>query len=85
MKFSALVLSNFKRHKLRTILTILSIMVAFILFAYLAAIRNAFRFGTSVAGANRLVVRHRVTLIQPLPQSYERRIEQIDGVADATQ
>ncbi|HYO75749.1 MAG TPA: ABC transporter permease [Thermoanaerobaculia bacterium] len=85
MKFGALVLSNFKRHKLRTILTILSIVVAFILFAYLAAIRNAFQFGASVAGANRLVVRHRVTLIQPLPQSYERRIEQIAGVADATQ
>jgi len=85
MKFAAVVLSNFKRHKLRTILTILSIMVAFILFAYLAAIRNAFSFGASVAGANRLVVRHRVTLIQPLPQSYERRIEQIPGVADATQ
>ena len=85
MKFALLVLSNFKRHKLRTILTVLSIMVAFILFAYLSAIRNAFRFGTSIAGANRLVVRHRVTLIQPLPQSYERRIEQIEGVADATQ
>ncbi|HYI09993.1 MAG TPA: ABC transporter permease [Thermoanaerobaculia bacterium] len=85
MKFVALVLSNFKRHKLRTTLTILSIIVAFILFAYLAAIRNAFQFGVSVAGANRLVVRHRVTLIQPLPQSYERRIEQIKGVTDATQ
>ena len=85
MKYAALVLSNFKRHKLRTVLTILSIVVAFILFAYLAAIRNAFQFGVSVAGANRLVVRHRVTLIQPLPQSYERRIEQIPGVADATQ
>jgi putative ABC transport system permease protein len=60
-------------------------VVAFILFAYLAAIRNAFQFGASVAGANRLVVRHRVTLIQPLPQSYERRIEQVPGVADATQ
>jgi putative ABC transport system permease protein len=85
MKYVALVLANFKRHKTRTILTLLSIMVAFILFAYLAAIRNAFQFGTSVAGANRLVVRHRVTLIQPLPQAYERRIEQIPGVADATQ
>lgn len=85
MKYAALILSNFKRHKLRTVLTILSILVAFILFAYLAAIRNAFAFGASVAGANRLVVRHRVTLIQPLPQSYERRIEQIKGVADATQ
>lgn len=85
MKYVALVLSNFKRHRTRTILTILSILVAFILFAYLAAIRNAFRFGTSVAGANRLVTRHRVTLIQPLPQSYERQIEQIRGVKDATQ
>jgi putative ABC transport system permease protein len=85
MKYAQLVLSNFKRHKTRTILTVLSIIVAFILFAYLAAIRNAFRFGTSLAGANRLVVRHRVTLIQPLPQSYERRIEQISGVADASQ
>jgi putative ABC transport system permease protein len=85
MKYAVLVLSNFKRHKTRTILTLLSIVVAFVLFAYLAAIRNAFRFGTSVAGANRLVTRHRVTLIQPLPQAYERRIEQIRGVKDATQ
>jgi putative ABC transport system permease protein len=85
MKYVALVLSNFRRHKLRTTLTILSIIVAFVLFAYLAAIRNAFSFGSSVAGANRLVVRHRVTLIQPLPKSYERQIEQIRGVKDATQ
>jgi putative ABC transport system permease protein len=85
MKYVALVLSNFRRHKLRTTLTILSIIVAFVLFAYLAAIRNAFHFGSSVAGANRLVVRHRVTLIQPLPKSYERQIEQIRGVKDATQ
>ena len=85
MKYIPLILSNFKRHRTRTILTILSIMVAFVLFAYLAAIRNGFRFGTSVAGANRLVTRHRVTLIQPLPQSYERQIEQIRGVKDATQ
>lgn len=83
MKYAALILSNFKRHKTRTVLTLLSTMVAFILFAYLGAISNAFRFGTSVAGANRLVVRHRVSLIQPLPQNYERRIEQIAGVDDA--
>ena len=85
MKYIPLILSNFKRHKTRLILTMLSIVVAFVLFAYLAAIRNAFRFGTSVACANRLVTRHRVTLIQPLPQAYERRIEQIRGVKDATQ
>jgi putative ABC transport system permease protein len=85
MKFALLVLSNFKRHKLRTLLTILSIVVAFVLFAYLAAIRKAFDMGVSVAGANRLIVRHKISLIQPLPQSYEAQIETIDGVADATQ
>jgi len=85
MKYAALILSNFKRHKLRTALTILSIVVAFVLFAYLAAIRTAFSMGVSVAGANRLIVRHKISLIQPLPQAYEAQIEQIDGVADATQ
>lgn len=84
MKFARLILSNFKRHKLRTILTILSIMIAFVLFAYLAAIRTAFSYGVSMAGADRLIVRHKVSIIQLLPSSYEQEIERIDGVADAT-
>jgi putative ABC transport system permease protein len=84
MKFLRLVLPNFKRHKLRTLLTILSVIVAFVLFAYLGAIRNAFSFGVSVAGADRLIVRHKVSLIQLLPQSYEAEIERVEGVSDAT-
>lgn len=84
MKFIRLVLPNFKRHKLRTLLTILSVIVAFVLFAYLGAIRNAFSFGVSVAGADRLIVRHKVSLIQLLPQSYEQEIERVPGVSDAT-
>jgi len=84
MKFTRLLLSNFKRHKTRTILTILSIMVAFVLFAYLGAIRTAFDYGASIAGVDRLVVRHKISLIQLLPASYEADIERIDGVADAT-
>lgn len=85
MKYVGLVFANFKRHRLRLTLTILSIIVAFVLFAYLAAIRKAFDMGVSVAGANRLIVRHKISLIQPLPQNYETQIESIDGVADATQ
>lgn len=84
MKFLALLLANFRRHKLRTLLTVLSITVAFILFSYLAAIAKAFEMGVEVAGADRLVVRHRVSIIQTLPESYEAQIEQIDGVEDAT-
>jgi putative ABC transport system permease protein len=84
MKFARLVWANLKRKKIRTLLTLASILVAFILFGYLAAIRVALSAGIDVAGADRLVVRHKVSIIQPLPGSYEADIEQIPGVAEAT-
>jgi putative ABC transport system permease protein len=71
------------RKKLRTLLTLLSILVAFLLFGYLGAIRQGFSQGIDVAGLDRLIVRHKVSIIQLLPQAYESRIEQIDGVEDA--
>ena len=80
MKFLALVFSNLKRKKLRTTLTLLSIFVAFLLFGFLSAIKAAFLAGVDLAGADRLIVRHKVSLIQPLPQSYEAKIEAIPGV-----
>ncbi|HKR62810.1 MAG TPA: ABC transporter permease [Thermoanaerobaculia bacterium] len=84
MKYARLLFANFKRHKLRTALTILSILVAFVLFAYLVAFRAAFQMGVTMAGADRLIVRHKVSLIQLLPQSYEAEIERVPGVTDAT-
>ena len=84
MKFLHLLWANLRRKKTRTILTMLSILIAFVLFGYLVTIDHAMEMGVSAAGADRLVVRHKVSLIQPLPQSYEARIEQIEGVADAT-
>jgi putative ABC transport system permease protein len=83
MKYLVLVLANLKRHKLRTVLTMLSILVAFLLFGYLAAIRTAFTAGIDVADLDRLIVRHKVSLIQLLPESYEARMEQVDGVEQA--
>lgn len=80
MKYLRLVLANFKRRRLRALLTGLSIMVAFILFGYLAAVRVAFNQGVSVAGLDRLVVRHKVSIIQLLPSSYGDRMRRIDGV-----
>ena len=84
MKYLYLVWSNLKRKKMRSILTILSIMVAFMLFGYLGAIRQGFSQGIDVAGVDRLIVRHKVSIIQLLPEAYESRIEQVDGVIDAT-
>jgi putative ABC transport system permease protein len=83
MKYFYLVFSSLKRKKLRTLLTILSIMVAFVLFGYLTAIRQAFDAGVEVAGADRLIVRHKVSIIQLLPESYEDKIERLEGVDNA--
>ncbi len=84
MKFLTLIWSNLKRKKLRTTLTILSIVVAFVLFGLLGAIRQALVGGVNMADADRLIVRHKVSIIQNLPASYEPRMERIEGVASAT-
>jgi putative ABC transport system permease protein len=84
MKFAHLVWSNLRRKKTRTVLTLLSIVVAFVLFGFLSAIKQALTGGVSLEGANRLIVRHKVSIIQMLPQSYQQRMERIPGVALAT-
>ena len=84
MKFLFLVFSNLRRKKLRTTLTLLSIFVAFLLFGILCTIKEAFLGGVNIAGADRLIVRHRVSLIQPLPQSYEAKIAAVPGVEAVT-
>jgi putative ABC transport system permease protein len=83
MGMAHLVLASLRRRPLRTALTILSIAVAFILFAHLAAIQRAFEFGADVAGVNRLVVRNTLG-VRLLPLRYESQIEEIDGVVEAT-
>jgi putative ABC transport system permease protein len=84
MKFFHLVWGNLLRRKLRTSLTLLSILVAFVLFGFLCAIKQALVGGVALAGADRLIVRHKVSLIQLLPESYLARMERIPGVAAAT-
>ena len=83
MRFLHLIWGNLKRKKVRTLLTLASIMVAFLLFGFLAATRQALSQGVDVAGADRLVVRHKVSIIQLLPESYEARMERIEGIEDA--
>jgi len=81
MKFLFLIWSNLKRKKLRTILTLLSILVAFVLFSLLSALKLALAGGVVMADANRLIVRHRVSFIQPLPYAYMARMARIPGVS----
>lgn len=80
MKYLPLLFANLKRHKLRTVLTMCAIVVAFLLFGILAAVNKAFNAGVDLAGEERLILRNKVTLIQPLPIAYKGRIEAVDGV-----
>ena len=82
MKFLYLVWSSLKRKKLRTSLTILSVFVAFMLFGFLCAIKEAFTAGVSMANADRLIVRHKVSLIFNLPSYYKQKIQAIPGVKE---
>jgi len=84
MKYFRLVWKNVWRKKIRTSLTILSVFVAFLLFALLSALGFAFRGGVDVADAERLVVIHKVSLVNLLPMSYLNRIASTEGVASVT-
>jgi putative ABC transport system permease protein len=84
MKFLPLLWSNLWRKKIRTIFTLLSIFVAFLLFGLLMTIRTAFSLGVDIAGLDRLVLIHKVSLIMPLPISYLSRLQTTPGVEMAT-
>ena len=84
MKFFHLIWCNLKRKKLRTSLTLLSIVVAFVLFGFLSAIQQALVGGVALAGADRLIVREKVSIINLLPVSYEARMDRIPGVDFST-
>ena len=84
MRFLPFILRNLRRKKTRTILTVGSIAVALFLFGLLVTIETGLNAGVDVAGADRLVVRNRISLIQPLPLSYQQRLRQISHVQEAT-
>ena len=84
MKYRHLLVSSLFRKKIRTTLTVGSFAVALFLFGLLAVVRGAFNQGLDVAGADRLVVVNKVSIIQPLPMSYKDRLAQIPGVKAVT-
>jgi putative ABC transport system permease protein len=84
VRFRGLIFANLFRKKVRLLLTIGSFAVALFLFAFLAVVKSAFSRGTEVAGADRLVIKSRVGLMQTLPISYQEKILTIPGVKAVT-
>lgn len=84
MKYFGFIWRNVWRKKIRTSLTMLSVFVAFLLFALLSAIGYAFKSGEDAADAERLIVIDKITLINPLPFAYKNRIAATEGVHSVT-
>jgi putative ABC transport system permease protein len=84
MKYAPLIWAMLWRKKLRTLLTILSIMVAFLLFGMLHGINAAFDQTIERSNVNRLIVTNRIAFTESLPFSYLQEIESIPGVARVT-
>jgi len=80
MRVLKLIYKNMLRHKLRTTLTVLGIAVAVTSFGLLRTVVTAWYSGVESSAANRLITRHSVSFIFPLPFSYRDRISMIDGV-----
>ncbi len=80
MKYLSLIWASLFRSKTRTLLTLLSVVAAFLLFGMLDAVRVAFNAGGSVAGADRLVVASRLSITQMLPYRLGKQIEAVPGV-----
>lgn len=85
MKYLHLIWAALFRRKTRTILTLVSIIAAFLLFGMLDAVRTSFnQAGQSANGAERLQTGSKLSFIQTLPQSLEAQIAQVPGVKMVT-
>lgn len=85
MKYLHLIWAGLFRRKTRTILTLVSIVTAFLLFGLLDAIRVSFeQVGQSANGAARLQTSSKLSFIQTLPVSLLARIEAVPGVKQVT-
>lgn len=76
-----LVTKNLAKHKLRFVLTVLSLAVAIFLLCVLRSLVVALNAGVADAAANRVIVQSKVSLFVQLPQSYGPKLAHVDGVS----
>ena len=79
-----LIVKNTFRHRLRTGLTMLGIIVAILAFGMLQTLVNAWYEGANLASSTRLVTRNAISLVFSLPLAYRDRIRGVPGVKRVT-
>jgi putative ABC transport system permease protein len=80
MYYLKLIFKNIFRHKLRSLLTIVGLVIAILAFGMLRTIVHAWYAGADMASATRLITRNSTSLIFPLPAYYRERIRAMKGV-----
>lgn len=80
-----LVLRNLTRRRLRLVLTMASLAVAVFVLILLRGLVVALEAGVAAASSERLIVQSAVSLFVSLPQGYEDKIRQVEGVAEITE
>ena len=77
MYYVRLVFKNIFRHRLRSLLTIVGLVIAILAFGLLQTVVNAWYAGADMASANRLVTRNATSLVFAMPAYYRERIKAI--------
>ena len=78
-----IVWANLKRRKLRLAFTFISILLAFLMFGMLDALRTSLAGVVNVVGADRVLVQSKVNMIVPLPRAHYEKIRATPGVKAA--
>jgi len=76
-----LIYKNLIRKPLRFFLTLFAIFVAFLIYGALTAFDTAFHAGVELSADDRLITVNKINFTQPLPISYVRKVEAVDGIA----
>lgn len=84
MTFAGLAARNLLRNKVRTALTVLGVAVAIVTFLLLRTIISAWTVAADFAAKDRVVTRHKVTFIMPLPLRYIQKVREVPGIKTAT-
>lgn len=85
MKYLPLLWATLWRKKTRTIFTLLSIIVAFLLYGVLQTVDHAFENpATGLSGADKLITTNKFSITLLLPFSFAPQIQSVPGVAEVT-
>jgi putative ABC transport system permease protein len=81
MSWLAFLWANLTRRKIRLVVTLMSIVLAFVMFGMLDALRNSLSQVVNLTGADRLITMSKVSIIDSFPRAYYEKTRAIEGVS----